>query len=212
MSNFLKTVNNTVKHWYIPLIVGLIFTGIGVFTLISPLESYLTLAMIFSFSFLFSGITEIIFSIVNRNEIDNWGWTLTFGTLSFLLGILLIMNPEIPMKTLPIYIGFVVLFRSIMGVSYALELKNYGVSDWKNLLIIGVLGVIFSFILIWNPIFAGMTIVFWMGLALLAGGIFSIYLSFKLKKIHAIPNKVSDDLKSRYDAIKKELQDELNQK
>ncbi len=212
MSNFLKTVTNTVKHWYIPLIVGLAFIGIGIYTLFSPLESYLTLSIIFSLSFLFSGLSEIIFSISNRKEIDNWGWTLTFGILTFLLGLLLIMNPLISITTLPIYIGFVVLFRSIMGISYALELKNYGVLDWGNLMVVAILGLVFSFILIWNPLFAGFTIVYWTGLAIILGGVFSVYLSFKLKKIKSMPNKISQDLKEKYDAIKREIQNELNQK
>jgi uncharacterized membrane protein HdeD (DUF308 family) len=210
MSNFLKTVTNTVKYWYIPLIVGLIFIGIGVYTIISPLKSYLALSILFSLSFLFSGISEIIFSISNRKEIDNWGWTLTFGILTFLLGVLLVMNPVISITTLPIYVGFVMLFRSIMGISYALELKNYGVLDWGNLMVLGILGLIFSFVLIWNPLFAGMTIVFWTGLAIISGGAFSVYLSFKLKKIKSLPNKISDDLKNRYNAIKQEVQNELS--
>ena len=212
MSNFVKTVTNTVKHWYIPLIVGLIFIGIGIYTLLSPLESYLTLSILFSLSFLFSGLSEIMFSISNHKEIDNWGWTLTFGILTFLLGLLLIMNPAISITTLPIYVGFVVLFRSIMGISYALELKNYGIIDWGNLMAVGILGLIFSFILIWNPLFAGFTIVVWTGLAIILGGVFSVYLSFKLKKIKSIPNKISKELKEKYDAIKREVQNELNQK
>ena len=212
MSNFLKTVTNTVKYWYIPLIVGLIFIGIGVYTIISPLKSYLALSILFSLSFLFSGISEIIFSISNRKEIDNWGWTLTFGILTFLLGVLLVINPVISITTLPIYVGFVMLFRSIMGISYALELKNYGVLDWGNLMVLGILGLLFSFVLIWNPLFAGMTIVFWTGLAIISGGAFSVYLSFKLKKIKSLPNKISDDLKNRYNAIKQEVQNELSKK
>ena len=212
MSNFLKTVTNTVKYWYIPLIVGLIFIGIGVYTIISPLKSYLALSILFSLSFLFSGISEIIFSISNRKEIDNWGWTLTFGILTFLLGVLLVINPVISITTLPIYVGFVMLFRSIMGISYALELKNYGVLDWGNLMVLGVLGLLFSFVLIWNPLFAGMTIVFWTGLAIISGGAFSVYLAFKLKKIKSLPNKISDDLKNRYNAIKQEVQNELSKK
>lgn len=212
MSNFLKTVTNTIKHWYIPLIVGLIFIGIGIYTLVSPLESYLTLSIIFSLSFLITGLSEIIFSISNRHEIDNWVWTLTFGILTFILGILLIMNPAISITTLPFYIGFLILFRSIMGISYALELKNYGVLDWGNLMVVGILGVVFAFILIWNPLFAGFSVVFWTGLAIISGGVFSVYLSFKLKKIKSAPKKVSKELKEKYDAIKREIQKELNQK
>ena len=44
---FIKTIKNSIEHWYIPLMVGLIFTGVGIYTLTSPLESYLALAIIF---------------------------------------------------------------------------------------------------------------------------------------------------------------------
>ncbi len=210
MNHFIKTVTNSVKHWYIPLIVGLIFLGVGIYTLVTPLASYLALSIVFSLSFLISGISEITFSISNRNEIDNWGWTLIFGILTFVLGILLLMNPEISIETLPLYIGFLVLFKSIAGISFAIELKNYGVKSWANLLILSIIGLILAFILIWNPILAGMTIVFWTGITIISGGIFGIYLSLKLKKINDIPSKISKELKDRYQSIKKELKEEVH--
>lgn len=212
MSHFFKTVANTIKHWYIPLIVGIIFVGVGIYTFSAPVASYITLSILFSLSFLFSGLSEIIFSISNRHEIDNWGWTLTFGILNFIFGLLLIMNPGISMTTLPLFVGFLMLFRSIMGISYALELKNYGVPDWGALLAIAILGLLFSFILVWNPVFAGFTIVIWTGLAIITVGIFSIYLSFKLKKIKSSPEKISKELKEKYENIKREVQKELKHK
>ncbi|MCH4553773.1 HdeD family acid-resistance protein [Aestuariibaculum lutulentum] len=209
-AQFLKTIRNSVKHWYIPLIVGLLFAGLGIYALMSPVESFLALAFMFSLSFIFSGIGEITFAMANKDEMDNWGWNLAFGIMTFLIGILLMSKPEISLVTLSFYIGFLMLFRSMMGISYALELKQYGVSDWTKLMIVSVLGVVFSFILIWNPVLAGMTIIFWIGLTLIVVGAFSIYLSIKLKKLNAMPGKISDELKSRYDAIKKEMHDEMN--
>ena len=209
MSNFFKTVKNTVKYWYIPLIIGLTFIGTGIYTLVSPLESYVALSIIFRLSFLFSGLAEMVFSVSNRDEIDNWGWTLAFGILTFLLGIVLVLNPDISMITLPLYIGFIVLFRSIMGISYALELKNYGVLDWGNLMLLGIIGVIFSFLLILDPEFAGFSIIVWTGLALITVGLFSVYLSYKLKKIKDIPHKLSNELKDKYHSIRSEIHNEL---
>jgi uncharacterized membrane protein HdeD (DUF308 family) len=179
----LKTVRTAIKQWYIPFIVGLIFICAGIWTFLSPLESYLTLSLVFSLAFLISGIFEIVFSISNRKEIDNWGWTLIFGIATMLIGILLLVHPEISITTLPLYVGFLLLFRSIGGVSYALDLKDYGVIDWGYLMAVGILGIIFSFILIWNPVFAGATIIFWTGITLIAGGVFSIHLSLKLRKL-----------------------------
>ncbi|MBK0368767.1 HdeD family acid-resistance protein [Flavobacterium agrisoli] len=209
MSNFFKKVKNSVKYWYVPLIVGIIFIAVGIYTFMSPLASYLALSLFFSLSFLFGGGAEIIFAISNRKELDNWGWTLTFGIFTFLVGLLLINRPEISIVTLPLYIGFLVLFRSIAAVSYAIDLKNYGIKDANNLLILGILGIVFSFLLLWNPVFAGMTIVFWTGLALVTSGVFSIYLAIKLKKIHDLPNKISDELKDRYDNLEEEMKEHL---
>ncbi len=195
MDNFFKTITNAIKYWYIPLIVGIIFSLTGIYTLFSPLESYLTLSVLFSLSFLLSGISEIIFSVSNRKEIDNWGWTLTFGIVTTLFGVLLLANPHISITTLPFYIGVVVLFRSITGIAYALDLKKYGAVEWSSLMIVAILGLLLSFILIWNPLFAGLTLVIWTGMALISAGIYSIYLSFKLKKLNAKSKQVPQELK-----------------
>ncbi|MEH0156880.1 DUF308 domain-containing protein [Limibacter armeniacum] len=207
---FFKAVRKTVKYWYVPLIVGIIFIAAGIWTFTSQLEAYLALALIFSLSFIFSGVSEIVFSIANRTHLENWGWMLCFGIFTLIIGLLLLLNPEISMTTLPFYVGFVVLFRSIGAVSTALDLKNYGVLDWGNLLGVGILGIIFSFILLWNPLFAGLTIVFWTALALTVTGCFSIYFSFKLKKLHDLPNKVPEDLKHEYEDLQMRIQQRMH--
>lgn len=190
-NSLFKKVKKAIDYWYIPLLVGLLFVGIGIWCFITPLAAYLTLAFIFSVSFLGSGIFEIIFALSNRKKIDNWGWTLASGILGFVVGILLIINPLISITILPLYVGFVILFRSIMAIVIAFDLKSYGVLDWGNLLVLGILGTIFSFVLLWNPIFAGLSIVYYTAFALIALGIFYIYFAFKLKRIHDMPEKRS---------------------
>ncbi len=183
-NSLFKKVKKAIDYWYIPLLVGLLFIGIGIWSFITPVAAYLTLAFIFSVSFLGSGIFEIIFALSNRKTIDNWGWTLASGILGFVVGLLLIINPLISITILPLYVGFVVLFRSIMAIVIAFDLKSYAVSDWGNLLILGILGTLFSFVLLWNPIFAGLSLVYWTAFAFISLGIFYIYFSVKLKKIH----------------------------
>ena len=194
----IKSVKNSVKHWYIPLIVGLMFIVVGVWTLFNPVGSFLGLAIVFTISFLISGMFEITFALANKDELEHWGWELANGILSLVIGLIMLFNPAISLVTLPFYIGFVILFRSIMAISSSLELKKYGVIDWGNLMALGVLGTIFAFILLWNPEFAGLTIVIWVAMAFLTVGAFAIYSSIKLKKL----KNVGEDLK---DEIKEEL-------
>jgi uncharacterized membrane protein HdeD (DUF308 family) len=207
----IKTVQHSVKNWYILLIVGLIFLGAGIYAFLSPAESFLALSLLFAWSFLISGAIEIAFSISNREELENWGWTLIFGVITFLVGLLLLARPEITMITLSLSLGFLVLFRSIGAISFALDLKSYDDnSGWGTLLALGILGVLFSFLLLWNPAFAGSTIVFWTGLALVIAGIFSIYLSLKLRKLKGVSQKVSSELRERFASLQEEIQSELD--
>ncbi len=202
---FFKTAENAVKHWYLPLIIGIAFIALSVWVFKTPLESFLTLGVFFSFTFLISGIFEIIFAVINRHELDNWVGTLILGIVSLFLGILLLNNPALTMRIFGLYIGFLALFRSLTAISTAIDLKRYGIPDWKNILLIGVIGVIFSTILIWNPAFAGLTIVYWVGLAILALGIINVLVALKLKRVHDLPNAVTDDMKEKMAALKKEM-------
>lgn len=211
MSNyFFKTIRNTIKYWYLHLIVGILFILVALWVFNTPVATYLTLSILFTVTFLVSGISEIIFALSNRKELDNWGWTLVSGIFSLLIGVLLVANPALSVTTLAFYAGFLVLFRSIWAISISVELKNYGVSQWVMLLIIGILGVLFSFILLWNPLFAGMTLVIWTGLAFLLAGIFAVILAFKLRNMKKFPDRVSKELRERYEQIQEEIRKELN--
>lgn len=190
-TSFVKSIRKSARYWFIPLIVGILFIILGGYTIATPLKSYLALAVLFSLSFLITGTSEVIFAFVNRKEIENWGWSLSLGIITAIIGVLLIINPAVSLVTLPFYVGFLVLTRSIGAIGFALDLKNYGVLDWGNLMVLGVLGVLLSFTLTWNPVFAGMTVVFWTGLALISGGLFSIYFAFKMKKIRKAPGLTS---------------------
>ena len=145
-------IRNSIKHWYILLIIGLLFVGLAIFSFTRPLDTYLTLAVLFGAVFLASGFLEIIFSIVNREEIDNWGWSLVSGLLTLLVGLILVGHPGITMVTLPFIVGFAMLFRSIASIGHAIDLKKYKVADWGYLLTLGILGTLFSiFIIMASP-------------------------------------------------------------
>jgi uncharacterized membrane protein HdeD (DUF308 family) len=179
----IKSVKDTIKHWYLPLILGILFIIVGVWAIITPASTYLSLALLFSVTFFVAGILEIIYSISYRKQLDGWGWSLASGILNFILGLLLILYPQISIITLPLFVGFVVLYHSMMAIAWSIELKKYGVSNWGWLLFTGILGVILSFFLIWNPLFAGLTVAVFTGVALITIGIFHIHFSIELKNL-----------------------------
>ena len=207
-SLLLRSFKNAVEHWYIPLLVGVLFVIVSIVAFTSPMGSFVALSIFFSLSFLFGGLSEVGFAVANRKHLDNWGWSLAFGILTFVVGILLFLNPGLSMATLAFYIGFVVLFRSIAAIGFAMDIRKYTSEGWGLLLTLGILGAIISFILIWNPLFAGMSIVILIALSFLFAGLFSIALAFQMKRMHKTSKNISAELQKRVEALEADIRSE----
>jgi uncharacterized membrane protein HdeD (DUF308 family) len=180
----IKSTKDAIKHWYLSLILGIIFILTGLWVLRTPVESYITLAILFSVIFFVSGIFEIIYYTANRKEVHHWGWGLASGIIDLLFGIWLLSSPLVSISILPFFVGFMLMFRSMTAVAVSFDLKHQAVKGWGWLLALGILGWIFSFIMIWDPLIGGMTIVIWTGVALISIGAFRVMLAFRLKGLN----------------------------
>lgn len=192
MENFIKKAENATKHWYLSLILGILFIGVGIWVLRTPLASYLTLSILFSVTIFISGISEIIYSVSNRKVMDNWGWVLAGGIIDLLFGLWLMASPALSLTILPYVVGFMLMYRSMISIGIAFDLKDFEDSGWGWLLVLGILGMLFSFFLFWNPMFSGLTIVIWTGLSFITLGVYRIILAFKLKQLHTLSKKTAD--------------------
>jgi uncharacterized membrane protein HdeD (DUF308 family) len=192
-----KTIKKALKHWYLLTIIGVLFILLGLYVFSTPLASYLLLATLFSLSFLASGLSELTFAYGNRKTLDHWGWFLASGLISTMIGILLLTNPALSMVTLPLYVGFGVMFKSIAGITFALSLKDHG-DEYQSLLWLGIGGMILSFILIWNPAIIGMTLVTITALIFVLLGVVAVLFSLKIKKLHDLPGKLKQKMEDDF--------------
>ena len=168
-------------HWYIPLIIGILLIATGVYVFTVPLETYLTLSVLFSISFIIKGLMDIFFSIRNHKILQGWGWYLVGGLLSLAGGIILFIYPVISITILPFVVGFTLLFLSFLLMGYSFEMKSLGILRWGNAAILSTFGVIFSFMLIVSPLISGISLVVITGLSFIFIGVSSIALSFDLR-------------------------------
>ncbi len=206
----IKNMKRSIKNWWVLTILGVIFIGMGILVFSKPMESYVTLAVFFAISMIFSGIFQSWFAFSNREEIDGWGWQLALGIMELILGIILINNMEVTMVILPFYVGFWILFRAFALIGFSFELKSYKMMDWGYYLAFGILLTIFAWIIILNPLFGGMTIVTWTGISLVVVGIAYIMLSLKIKKLHELPKKISSDMVNQFDTAVAEFKKEIS--
>lgn len=184
------SVKQAVKYWWVSPLVGIIAIFLGLWCIANPGETLAVLGMLFIASFFISGIFEIFFAFLNRNTLKGWGWTLASGLINIVFGLILLSISIGTIAVLLFLVGFWVMFQSIWSISSSIELRRNGVKGWGWLLTFGILGLILSFILIVNPVFAATFIIYILAFTLLSYGIMRIYLGFKLRSVH----KVFDDL------------------
>lgn len=184
MASAVHKFKSTLKHWYAPLIIGILLVILGVLSFMTPLATYLTISIFISVAFLISGIIQLAFAITNKDQIDGWGWQLAAGIIYTLLGLYIVVNPAITMVTLPFVVAFYTFIQSIFGIATAIEFKQYGAKNWGWMLVWAILGLLFSLLLIFNPVLAGLYIVYILSAAIILSGVIAISMSLHLRKIN----------------------------
>ncbi|MCL1673015.1 hypothetical protein CMU54_16785 [Elizabethkingia anophelis] len=174
---------NILKHWYFPLITGIIFTILGFYIFTIPIQNYILLAIFFSMSFLILGLSDIVFAVQNSNSLNGWGWYLVSGILSLVIGMHLSIDDSISISALIYIVSFTLMFRSFLTLGFSIDLSEMDINNWEPLAFLSIAGVIPTFILIANPLLSGSFLVNLTAISFILCGISTIYLAFRLKKI-----------------------------
>ena len=184
MRTFIDTINFGVKNWWVSLLLGLLYILIAICLMFTPLASYVALSVLFSVSMFVSGTLEILFAVTNKKNISSWGWYLVGGIIDLILGIYLIAYPMVSMEVIPFIIAFWLMFRGFSSVGYAMDLKRYGTKEWGWYTAFGILAIVCSLIILWQPTVGAIYAVYMISFAFLIIGFFRIMLSFELKNLH----------------------------
>lgn len=195
MKSVIEGVRNTVKNWWVSLVVGIVAIILGIWCMFTPMATLGALTIVFIVAFFISGIAEIVFAVQNRKIMYGWGWTLTGGILDLLLGIMLLALPA-PVVTMVLiyFIGFWILLRSIWAIGASAELNKIGVRGWGWMLAIAILALVFSLFFIFSsPVFGGSVVVAFFSVAMLIYGIFRIYMAVILKSIKNDVKKITGE-------------------
>lgn len=188
-----SSVQSKVKNWYLLLIFGIISIFLGIVVFITPIQTFLVLSIFFSWAFMIGGLLEAIYSISNRDHMSSWGWYLALGILTFIIGLQLIFNPSESVWVFTFYIGFWLLFRSMMYISSSIDMKRAEASNWGWVLFFGIVGVIFSCLLLWNPLITSIAVSIYIGCALISLGVVQIVMSFSMKKVKNVLSNTSSN-------------------
>ena len=85
------------------------------------------------------------------------------------------------MEVIPFFVAFWLMFRGFSAMGYSMDLQRYGTREWGWYMAFGILAVICSFAIIWQPGIGAMSIVYMLAFAFLIIGFFRVMLSFELR-------------------------------
>ncbi len=143
----------------------------------SPGGALLTFSLYIGIAFLVTGIFVIFRGISLRKVSSNWGWSVFEGFLDLFLGYVMLSNPLVTAEVFPFIFGFWATFYGIFLIIDSLS----GTNNKTAKIISGILIIIFGNIIMFNPLFAGLTLAIWAGVLLLVAGIHNVIISFSLK-------------------------------
>ncbi len=189
MNNFfveqIEKSKKAIKYWWLLLLLGIaiFITGITVFAY--PAESYISMAVVFGLLMLFSGIFQVILAGSNKNYITGRGWMLAGGIIEILLGLILTFNVALSAATLPIFLGFWLLFRSFSLIGLGSDMSSVGIRGAGWTIATGILLLICSIIVLAQPFIFGMQmVVIWVGISFLMAGISTSAFAIQLRSVH----------------------------
>lgn len=179
----LETVQSAVKNWWLSLVLGILFTITGVWMLFYPVISYVAIVWFFKFFMLVSGVLEIAYALSNTH-MRGWGWYLTAGIVDIVLALYLFAVPGLGEAVIPFIIAFWLMFRGFSSIGFSTDMNQLGVRGWGWYLVLGILAIICSMLIIWQPLAGAKAAIYMVSFAFIFVGLFRIMLAFGMKNVH----------------------------
>ena len=162
---FKRTTNSIIISSILACVVGFIL-------IINPTMSIKTMGIIAAIYIILHGLTLIIIDIKATKYYIPFDGILP-GILSIIIGVILILKPNILSILFVVSVGIWIALSSINSIKMSLVLKNED-APWLLLLLLGIIDLILGIIVVFNPFEASISIAVFIGIMLIIHSIVDI--------------------------------------
>ena len=174
-----------IKHWWLYMLCGILCIAAGIAVFAFPMDSYMTLGIIFGVLMLIVGAVQLIVGASSGNYFTMRGYMIVGGVLDIILGVFLCANPEVTLVLMPILLGIWMLYNSFIIMALGGDMRTFNVSGGGLMIAGGILLMLLSIFVLVNPLSAGVvTVIVLTGIGLIVFGLLLCALGFRLKDIH----------------------------
>lgn len=189
METFIERITDkagrVIRHWWLLLLAGLLLVAGGIVVFCNPVESYLTLSIMFGVLMLVTGIVELVVASTSRNYFAMRGYSIIGGICDLLLGVLMCCYPGMTLVLLPVMLGVYMLYHSFMIIGFGSDLQAFRVPGAGWSIVMGILLLLLSIFVLINPFSIGIgAVIVLTGVSMLLLGAAFVAGAFRLKGIH----------------------------
>ena len=87
--NLTVKASRAVRHWWLYMLCGILCVAAGIAVFIFPMESYMTMGLLFGILMLLVGTTQLVVASSSGNYLTMRGYVIVGGILDVILGVFL---------------------------------------------------------------------------------------------------------------------------
>ena len=168
--------------WWLLILAGVIFLGIGAYAFIDPLSSYMKLVKFTGVGLILNGALLLILSATNGKYPRERIWMQAESIVHMLFGILFLLNPLLSFIALPYFIGCWVFLVGVIKIITSLILKGT-IRGWVFILGVGILCVLLGLMLLYIPFVKANGVTILIGVFGLIMGFLYVIDAFRYRKM-----------------------------
>ncbi len=169
------------RIWPIIVVRGVLMAGFGIATLVWPQLTAVVMISIFGFYAIIDGLMSIGYGMAGRRAGRGGGGWISQGVIAILAGLIALIWPKATGVVVLLILGFWALMIGLVLTALAFRLRQTGVPQWWYLLVIGLIGVVFGLVMIFEPVSSLLTLLKVVGFFALVGGILLVVGGFRLR-------------------------------
>jgi uncharacterized membrane protein HdeD (DUF308 family) len=170
------------QYWWAILLRGAAAILFGFLALFAPGITLAALVLLFGAYAFVDGIGAIVMGIKDYGEQERWWATLIGGIVSVAAGFVTVVMPGLTAVALLILIGVWAMFRGMLDIVAAVQLRDVIEGEWM-LALAGVVSVLFGLLMILFPGAGALAMLWWIGAFAIVLGVAEIALAFRIRRI-----------------------------
>ena len=182
--NLAERAARAVKHWWLLLLAGILAIIAGICVFAFPIQSYVTLSILFGVLMLLTGAIQLIVASTSGNYLMMRGYVIVGGILDVILGMFLCIYPGISLFLLPIMMGLWLMYHSFIIIALGGDMSTFKIPGNGMTIVLGILLLLLSVFVIVDPFSVGVaTVLTVAGAGLILFGVMMCSIAVTLKNV-----------------------------